>query len=133
MIANRREECVQPDELVELLAGRMPADRFAATLEHVETCRSCSAAAEAAQLADSLSWLRTGEATPSPFDAEPECQAMVGQLLRQPSARAVDAVLIPAPCPLNLWVRIACESGWGQAVWARFTWRNMRGSSAWWP
>lgn len=85
MIANR-EQCLDQLSLNDLLAGRLPPERFATALEHVELCPKCAQAAEVASGNGQISWL--GKAIRQPradgFDNEIECQAVVNQLLIQP-------------------------------------------------
>lgn len=90
MIANR-EDCMTAEELAALLAGRLPAERFAGALEHVETCPACAATATASALPE-FSWAKRS-ATPdcTSHEHEPECQAVVGQLLLQPGSRSHDS------------------------------------------
>lgn len=91
MIANR-EQCLEPAALNDLLLGRMPPDRFASALQHVESCKHCTQAAEAASGGSALSWIEKAvSSTDRPgFDHEPECQAVVGNLLLQPTSRPVN-------------------------------------------
>lgn len=94
MIANR-EQCLEPAALNDLLTGRLPSDRFAVALQHVESCAFCAQAAEAASGGSAFSWIEKAvNATDhealerAGFDHEPECQAVVGNLLLQPTSRA---------------------------------------------
>ncbi len=84
MIANR-EECLGPAAINDLLLGRLPPDRFANALQHVESCERCTRAAEAAGGGSSLSWIEKAiKATDKlAFDHEPECHAAIGNLLLQ--------------------------------------------------
>ncbi len=56
MIANR-EQCLEPAALNDLLSGRLPSDRFAVALQHVESCAICAQAAEAASGGSAFSWI----------------------------------------------------------------------------
>ena len=99
MIANR-EQCLEPKALHDLMAGRMPPDRFASALEHVELCDRCSQAVESASGSNngtSYSWVANAvhdlsEADRAGFDHELECQAVVGNLLQQPTVISSDAL-----------------------------------------
>ncbi|MDX1929374.1 MAG: serine/threonine-protein kinase [Pirellulaceae bacterium] len=88
MIANR-EQCLEPSALNDLLLGRLPPERFASALQHVESCELCTQAAEVASGESAFSWVEKAvKATTHPsFDHEPECQAAVGNLLLQPASR----------------------------------------------
>ncbi|MFN9712907.1 MAG: serine/threonine protein kinase [Planctomycetota bacterium] len=86
MIANK-EPCLDSDMLADLLAGRLPPDRFADALQHVESCERCATAADAAGHELSSVWIhRVLQDTNAPsFDDEPECHAAIGNLLIQPT------------------------------------------------
>jgi len=88
MIANR-EQCLEPAALTDLLAGRLPPERFASALQHVESCDRCTQAAEVAGSGSAFSWIEQAvKATDhAGFSHEPECQAVVGNLLLQPKSR----------------------------------------------
>ena len=100
MIANR-EQCLEADALTDLLAGRLPPDRFASALEHVECCELCSKAVETASgsSAGGSAFSFIGKAVRGTgslssevpqFDHEPECQAVVGNLLLNPHRMNAD-------------------------------------------
>lgn len=92
MIANR-QQCLEPDALNDLLSGRLPPDRFASALAHVDACDQCSQAVESANGSSggmSYSWIaRAVQDLPrgeqAGFDHEVECQAVVGNLILQPN------------------------------------------------
>jgi|GEM_PF-3452505 len=86
MIANK-EPCLDSDMLADLLAGRLPPDRFADALQHVESCVRCATAADAAGHELSSVWIHRVLREPNApsFDDEPECQAAIGNLLVQPT------------------------------------------------
>ncbi len=86
MIAEQ-QKCLDAAMLADLLAGRMPTHRFAQAVEHIESCERCMRAAEdhshhfkltcSIDTSDSSSELK--------FEGEPECSAVVGNLLVQPT------------------------------------------------
>lgn len=86
MIANQAP-CLETDALADLLAGRLPPDRFVEAMEHVDTCELCTKAAETLSQEEPSHWVKHvlhGAELP-PYEQEPECQAVVGNLLLQPS------------------------------------------------
>lgn len=86
MIANQ-VPCLETETLADLLAGRLPPDRFAEAVEHVDTCALCTKAAETLSQEEPSHWVKhvlQGEGLP-PYDHEPECHAVVGNLLLQPT------------------------------------------------
>ncbi|AMV33430.1 Serine/threonine-protein kinase PrkC [Pirellula sp. SH-Sr6A] len=86
MIANQ-VPCLKTEALADLLAGRLPADRFTEALEHVETCDHCTRAAETLSQEEPSHWVKRalhGAEAPL-YDHEPECQAVMGSLLLQAS------------------------------------------------
>lgn len=82
MIATQ-EQCLEPATLTDLLAGRLPPDRFACALQHVESCQRCAQAAEIAAESSggksAFSWIQhaINETDRLVFDHEPEGQAVV--------------------------------------------------------
>ena len=87
MIATR-QECLTADELKDLLAGRLPTERFARALAHVDTCQACADVATESEPTDCAILERSAHGSPvNLFQQEPECQAMMGQLLLQTETR----------------------------------------------
>lgn len=92
MIANR-DQCLERPVLNDLLAGRLPSDRFAEAVEHVESCELCTQTIESATNSNgegpSFSWIAKAARLPSAnemeggFDHELECQAVLGNLMLQ--------------------------------------------------
>lgn len=80
------EKCLDQATLRDLLAGRLPTERFTRALEHVEHCPDCTELAETYCDPLQLSWLAgVAESNPAAaFEHESECQALVGNLLVQP-------------------------------------------------
>ncbi len=79
-----RENCVTAEELDELLSGRLPPERFAAAMEHVDACQVCASKAAGRPI---TAWTASNAAVESTgYTHEPECQAVIGQLLLQPNS-----------------------------------------------
>ena len=86
MIATR-EECLTADELKDLLAGRLPTERFARALAHVDTCQACTdMATESEPTGCAILERSASELSINRYQQEPECQAVMGHLLLQPDA-----------------------------------------------
>ncbi len=102
MIAEQ-QKCLDAATLADLLAGRMPTDRFTNAIEHIESCEPCMRAAEENSNNAKLPWLFEASESSSElnFDIEPECSAVVGNLLVQPvpyaSDRSGSNVEVPPP------------------------------------
>ncbi len=87
MIAEPQQTCLDHATLTDLLAGRLPQERFAKAIEHVETCEQCTRAATEQSNCNSIRLLtNSGEKPPSGFEHELECQVVVGNLLVNPPA-----------------------------------------------
>ncbi|MEQ1830200.1 MAG: serine/threonine-protein kinase, partial [Pirellula sp.] len=86
MIAEQ-QKCLDAATLADLLAGRMPTDRFAGALEHIEACERCTQAAERNSNHAKMPWIdQLSDSSPErKFDMEQECSAVVGNLLIQAS------------------------------------------------
>lgn len=100
MIANQ-VPCLETETLADLLAGRLPPDRFVEAMEHVDTCALCTKAAETLSQEEPSHWVKhvlQGEGLPL-YDHEPECHAVVGNLLLQPSQSIKSQSNAPLPIP----------------------------------
>jgi serine/threonine protein kinase len=100
MIANQ-VPCLETETLADLLAGRLPPDRFVEAMEHVDTCALCTRAAETLSQEEPSHWVKhvlQGEGLPL-YDHEPECHAVVGNLLLQPSQSIKSQSNAPLPIP----------------------------------
>jgi len=88
MIA-QRIPCPNEEELLELLSGKLLPANFEVAIEHVESCEHCQLTIQNQAYPSELSWLRkpSNESIAPRFEIEPECQAIVAQLLMQPNKR----------------------------------------------
>ncbi|MDZ4849285.1 MAG: serine/threonine-protein kinase [Pirellulaceae bacterium] len=86
MIAVRRK-CLSDTELLGLLSGRIASEELEQAIEHVETCEHCQHAVQSQPYPSELACLRKQPDNPRipHFEAEPECQAIVGKILVQPN------------------------------------------------
>jgi serine/threonine protein kinase len=91
MIAEK-QKCLDAATLADLLTGRMPTERFSQALEHIESCQHCMQAAEGNSNNAKLPWsIEDSDSFSIPkFETEPECSAVVGNLLIQPVPSAGD-------------------------------------------
>jgi serine/threonine protein kinase len=79
------EKCLDAETIRDLLSGKMPADRFSHAIEHIEACARCMKIAESNSANLKLDWMDELAKAPAsePFASEPECEAVVGNLLIQ--------------------------------------------------
>lgn len=89
MIAEKMS-CLDQDTLRDLLAGRLPPDRFNEAIAHVDSCEHCSKESiEQSGIEPLPVFSQATHTAPSAFESESQCQAMMAELMRSENVAAL--------------------------------------------